>query len=92
LKIADQLLGDLTPSNPKYFYVKRNVLKDGPFPEAAEIRGASSNVGDLEEADIVRRQSSSQTSSNFSATTTNGSPNYLSRGLFRPNPLRRGTP
>lgn len=53
LKIADQLLGDLTPSNPKYFYGKRNVLVAGPYPEPAEIRGASSNVGDLEEADIV---------------------------------------
>ena len=29
------------------------MLDDGPFPEPAEIRGASSNVGDLEEADIV---------------------------------------
>lgn len=53
LKIADQLLGDLTPSNPKYFYTKRKVLDEVPFPEPAEIRGASSNVGDLEEADIV---------------------------------------
>ncbi len=53
LKIADQLLGDLTPSNPRYFYTKRKVLDGEPFPEPAEIRGASSNVGDLEEADIV---------------------------------------
>lgn len=53
LKIADQLLGDLTPSNPKYFYTKRKVLDGDPFPEPAEIRGTSSNVGDLEEADIV---------------------------------------
>ena len=53
LKIADQLLGDLTPSNPKYFYTKRKVLDREPFPEPAEIRGTSSNVGDLEEADIV---------------------------------------
>lgn len=53
LKIADQLLDDLTPSDPKFFYLKRKVLEDAPFPEPAEIRGASSNVGDLEEADIV---------------------------------------
>ncbi|MDI6024048.1 DEAD/DEAH box helicase family protein [Leucobacter sp. UT-8R-CII-1-4] len=53
LKIADQLLGDLTPSNPKYFYTKRKVLDHEPFPEPAEIRGTSSNIGDLEEADIV---------------------------------------
>lgn len=53
LKIANQLLNDLTPSNPKYFYLQRNVLDEAPFPESAEIRGSSSNVGDLYEADIV---------------------------------------
>lgn len=53
LKIAKQLLNDLTPSDPKYFYLKRNVLTDAPFPEPAEIRGSSSNVSDLHEADIV---------------------------------------
>jgi superfamily II DNA or RNA helicase len=53
LKIANQLLDDLTPSDPKYFYLKRKVLSDAPFPEPAEIRGPSSNVGDLQEADIV---------------------------------------
>ena len=53
VKIADQLLGELTPSDPKYFYVKRKVLADSPFPEPAEIRGTSGNIGDLEEADIV---------------------------------------
>ena len=53
LKIADQLLKDLTPSDPKFFYLKRHVLADGPFPEPAEIRGSSSNVSDLNDADIV---------------------------------------
>jgi superfamily II DNA or RNA helicase len=51
--IADQLLRDLTPSNPKYFYVARNVLNGNSFPEPAEIRGSSSNRADLDEADIV---------------------------------------
>nr|WP_079594936.1 DEAD/DEAH box helicase family protein [Mycobacteroides abscessus] len=53
LKIADQLLRDLTPSEPKFFYRKRNVLSDPPFPEAAEIRGTATNISDLEVADIV---------------------------------------
>lgn len=53
VKIAEQLLRDLTPSDPKYFYAKRGVLGGPPFPEPAEIRGAKTNVGDLEEADIV---------------------------------------
>lgn len=54
VKIADQLLADLTPSDPDFFYVKRAILAAaGPFPEPAEIRGASTNIGDLEEADIV---------------------------------------
>jgi superfamily II DNA or RNA helicase len=53
LKIADQLLKDLTPSDPKYFYLKRGVLAGAPFPEAAEIRGSATNVSDLWEADVV---------------------------------------
>lgn len=53
LKIADQLLKDLTPSEPRHFYRKRNVLDAPPFPEPAEIRGTSTNLGDLDDADIV---------------------------------------
>lgn len=53
LNIAEQLLRDLTPSDPKYFYRKRGVLDDAPFLEPAEIRGAKTNVSDLQEADIV---------------------------------------
>ena len=53
VKIADQLLKDLTPTDPKYFYLKRGVLPGGPFPEPAEIRGTTTNVGDLDEADVV---------------------------------------
>lgn len=53
LKIAEQLLRDLTPSDLKYFYVKRGVLGGPPFPEPAEIRGTKSNVSDLDQADIV---------------------------------------
>jgi superfamily II DNA or RNA helicase len=53
LNIADQLLKDLTPSHPKFFYEKRGVLLAPPYPEPAEIRGKSSNLDDLESADIV---------------------------------------
>lgn len=53
VKIADQLLRDLTPSEPKYFYLKRKVIAAPPYPEAAEIRGTATNVSDLDEADIV---------------------------------------
>lgn len=53
LKIADQLLKDLTPSDPKFFYLKRRVLDSGPFPEPAEIRGTSTNISDLDDADVV---------------------------------------
>ena len=35
------------------FYVKCRVLEGGPFPEPVEIRGAVTNVGDMEEADVV---------------------------------------
>lgn len=53
LKIAEQLLRDMTPSDPKYFYAKRGVLSGPPFPEPAEIRGTKTNVSDLHDADIV---------------------------------------
>lgn len=53
VKIADQLLRDVTPSDPKYFYTNRKVLGGNTFPEPAEIRGASTNIADLDEADIV---------------------------------------
>jgi superfamily II DNA or RNA helicase len=53
LNIADQLLKDLTPSDPKFFYLKRGVLSDAPYPEVAEIRGTTTNISDLEDADVV---------------------------------------
>lgn len=53
INIAKQLLRDLNPSDAKYFYLLRHVLAEAPFPETAELRGTSSNVGDLEDADIV---------------------------------------
>src|SRR5690606_19191230 len=51
--IASQLRDDFDPANSDMFYVKCRVLDGAPFPETVEIRGTSTNVGDLEEADVV---------------------------------------
>jgi superfamily II DNA or RNA helicase len=51
--IATQLRDDFDPANADMFYVKCRVLDGGPFPEPVEIRGTSTNVGDLDEADVV---------------------------------------
>ncbi len=51
--ITGQLVADLTPSSDRFFYEKRGVLDGDIFPELAEIRGTSTNLSDLESADIV---------------------------------------
>lgn len=53
LNIAKQLFDDLTPTDSDFFYKKRGVLPNSPYPEVAEIRGAKSNINDLHDADIV---------------------------------------
>jgi superfamily II DNA or RNA helicase len=53
LNIADQLQKDFDPAEPEMFYLKCGVLDGAPFPEPVEIRGTSTNKGDLEEADVV---------------------------------------
>ena len=53
VKIAQQLYADFDMSNPKMFYIKCEVLKGGPYPEAAEIRGETTNQADLEIARVV---------------------------------------
>jgi superfamily II DNA or RNA helicase len=53
LNIADQLARDFDPSNAQMFYLKCAILDGRQFPEPVEIRGRDSNLGDLEEADIV---------------------------------------
>lgn len=53
VRIAGQLLADLNPSSQGFFYVSRRVLDDGPYPEAAELRGSRTNLTDLDEADVV---------------------------------------
>ena len=53
LNIAQQLHDDFDPTQPDMFYVKCGVLSGQPYPEPVEIRGATSNLGDLTEADVV---------------------------------------
>lgn len=53
VNIAGQLLRDFDPSNSGMFYQKTQVLNGGPWPEPAEIRGQTTNRGDLDVADVV---------------------------------------
>jgi superfamily II DNA or RNA helicase len=51
--IAQQLRDDFDPARPDMFYLKCNVLEGQPYPEPVEIRGTTTNIADLEEADVV---------------------------------------
>lgn len=53
LRIADQLHRDFDPTQPDMFYLKTQVLSEPPYPEPVEIRGDTTNRGDLDEADVV---------------------------------------
>ena len=53
LHIADQLHADFDPSRPDMFYIKCGILDGQPYPEPVEIRGTTTNVADLQEADVV---------------------------------------
>ena len=53
VKIAQQLHDDFDPARQDMFYIKCGVLNGQPYPEPAEIRGATTNRADLEEADVV---------------------------------------
>lgn len=52
VEIAKQLMKDFHPSQKTCFYRLFSVL-ESEFPEPVEIRGKSSNLGDVEEADVV---------------------------------------
>jgi len=53
-RIAGQLHSkDFNPTSDEFFYHKCGVLAGSVFPEAAEIRGNRTNIGDLEAADVV---------------------------------------
>jgi len=51
--IAAQLANDFDPANPEMFYQKCRVLTGVPYPEPVEIRGTTTNRGDLDEAHVV---------------------------------------
>lgn len=51
--IATQLLRDVDPSGLNHFYSARGILNGPPYPEPVEIRGATVNRSDLNDAEIV---------------------------------------
>ena len=53
LNIATQLKDDFDPTKTDMFYIKCKVLNGAPYPEPVEIRGTTTNRGDLDEADVV---------------------------------------
>lgn len=54
VKIAEQLYENFDPtSGDKFFYTKCGVLDGTTFPEPVEIRGTTTNRGDLDESDVV---------------------------------------
>lgn len=53
LKIAEQLYKDFDPTRSDMFYIKCGVLQKSPYPEPVEIRGTTTNRGDLDEAHVV---------------------------------------
>ncbi|BCZ98032.1 TPA: DEAD/DEAH box helicase [Legionella pneumophila] len=53
LNIAKQLYNDFDPSISSMFYIKCRILDGQPYPEPVEIRGKTTNLADLEEADVV---------------------------------------
>jgi len=53
-RIASQLNNkDFNQSHDEFFYGKCQILKDNSSPEVAEIRSENTNIGDLEDADVV---------------------------------------
>ncbi len=54
IRIAKQLHEkDFNSTHAEFFYGKCAILPIGDYPEAAEIRGRTSNRGDLDDADVV---------------------------------------
>jgi len=51
--IASQLHDDFDPTKPNCFYLKTGAITGRSYPEPVEIRGTTTNPGDLEEADVV---------------------------------------
>lgn len=53
VNIAQQLHDDFDPTRSDMFYMKCGVLSGQPYPEPVEIRGSTTNLDDLQEADVV---------------------------------------
>ena len=54
VKLAEQLYETFDPTQgEKCFYVAHSILEGSSFPEPVPIRGASTNLTDLEEADVA---------------------------------------
>ncbi len=53
VKIAEQLHNDFDPARTEMFYAKCRILEGQPYPEPVRIRGTTTNITDLEEADVV---------------------------------------
>lgn len=53
VRIAEQLYKDFDPTQPGMFYLKTGALGGSPYPEPVEIRGTTTNRGDLDEAEVV---------------------------------------
>lgn len=53
LRIAAQLYNDFDPTKSDMFYNKCGVLSGPPYPEPVEIRGTTTNRGDLDDAHVV---------------------------------------
>lgn len=53
VRISDQLHRDFDPTQAQMFYLRTRVLAEPPYPEPVEIRGTTTNRGDLDEADVV---------------------------------------
>jgi len=53
VRIAQQLHNDFDPTRPSMFYQKCSVLSGPPYPEPVEIRGTTTNRGDLDASDVV---------------------------------------
>lgn len=51
--IARQLHEDFDPTQPEMFYWRTGALEGAPYPEPVEIRGRTTNRGDLDEAEVV---------------------------------------
>lgn len=51
--ICQQLTNDFDPARSDMFYQKCQILASSPYPEPVEIRGTTTNLSDLEEADVV---------------------------------------